>query len=138
MAIIMISKNKFRKIIYVTISIGALATFSGLGWIGQSFFGKCWTWIWPQQELTIRDWQSTRPEERYVFVRRILSGGKFFGYGLSRLESALGPPDYVSDIHVDYVIRTFPDGGCGLNSIAILRMHLDPNGKVDDILIAYD
>jgi len=134
----MTSRKRFWMILSAGVGLAVLLSGVAIGWITLDFVSECQTSNWPHQKFDAQEWQSNKKEGRYVFVRDIVESGKFLGKDAEEIIASLGAPDYRADANIDYVVRDFPDGGCGLNAIAALRLHLGEDGQADKISIIYD
>lgn len=134
----MTSRKKFWMMLSAGAGLAVLLIGVAIGWIALDFVSECRTSNWPRQKFDTQEWQATKRELRYVFARDIADSGEFLGKNAEEVMASLGDPDSRTDARVDYVVRDFPDGGCGLSAIAVLRLHLGEDGKADKISVIYD
>lgn len=119
----------------------ATAVLAGIGyWVFDDWFtGKCDVADWPAAEYDRAGWQTSAVEERYRFARAIIENGRFERSTRADLITELGSPSADrGSRQVSYVVRSFPNGGCGFNAIAILQFDLGDDGRVSSAQVRFD
>ena len=120
----------------VIVAVGAVAATITI----QRFSGLCDVDGWEAQAFDSAAWKAASADDRFRYVRDILDEDMFVGAATQQLYEALGKPDYVSrdERYATYVVRSFQQGGCAFNAIAILHFDFDGNDTVTSQRIRFD
>lgn len=114
--------TKTRKVV---LAIGAAVVILGTAFAAWSawFTRECRVDGWPADPFEASSWSASE-SDRYRYVRDILERNLFVGADLKALTGQLGQPDYVApdQSYALYGVRTFPEGGCGFNAVALLQL----------------
>lgn len=104
-----------------------------------SFTRDCHVLLWPEKEFAGSLWKASSDENRYFFIKDLLSNHTLFDKNKSAVIGMLGKPSYSTPDNekFSYVVRSFDEGGCGFNFIAMLDIEFE-NGKVVDTRMSYD
>lgn len=118
------------------VAVGAVAAYFTI----QRFSGLCDVEGWERQAFDSAAWKAASPDDRFRYVRDILDRAMFVGAAETRLFEALGEPDYVSREagYATYVVRSFTEGGCAFNAVAILHFDFDGDGTIKAQKIRFD
>ena len=120
----------------IIVAAGAVAAYLTI----QRFSGLCDVDGWEKAPFDSAAWQAASADDRFRYVRDILDRAMFVGAAETQLFEALGEPDYVSREagYATYVVRSFQDGGCAFNAVAILHFDIDRDGSVIGQKIRFD
>ena len=118
------------------VAVGAVAAYLTI----QRFSGLCDVDGWERQAFDSAAWKAASADDRFRYVRDILDRAMFVGAADTRLFDALGEPDYMSREagYATYVVRSFQDGGCAFNAVAMLHFDIDRDGSVAGQKIRFD
>ncbi len=120
----------------VIVAVGAVAATITI----QRFSGLCDVDGWERHAFDSAAWKASPADDRFRYVGDILDEDMFVGAGTPQLYDALGKPDYVSSDkrYATYVVRSFAQGGCAFNAVAILHFDFDRNGAVTGQKVRFD
>ncbi len=129
-----------RRILLVVSLLGGLTVAGIVGaWLYASYTTSPRSW--PLEEFSPSAWQSSPPQERYVFYRDLARAGRLEGATRQEVIDLLGPPGFEAPggRYMTYVVKHAEPGEWSFDSIYILDVRFDPTtSKVRDYLIRGD